>query len=158
MAQGRDVVPFARPTLPQFTLAFDRTNLHAKDARIGSRSSRWLSSSLALSAWTKLASRSASPHTGMARATTRRSLLDSASDLRMDAQRSSLHRKTNVAGFLLTHSVHGSSLRLGSLQHRQADLGAQQAGRLQRLEPGDAESAEILRETGAPERPPGEGK
>jgi len=108
MAQGRDVVPFARPTLPQFTLAFDRTNLHAKDARIGSRSSRWLSSSLALSAWTKLASRSASPHTGMARATTRRSLLDSASDLRMDAQRSSLHGKTNVAN---RAHLFGSSLK-----------------------------------------------
>jgi hypothetical protein len=38
MAQGRDVVPFTLPTLSQFTLAFDPTNLHAKGARIGSRS------------------------------------------------------------------------------------------------------------------------
>jgi hypothetical protein len=38
MAQGRDVVPFTLPTLSQFTLAFDPTNLHAKSARIGSRS------------------------------------------------------------------------------------------------------------------------
>jgi hypothetical protein len=53
MAQGRDVVRSRSPTLSQFTLAFDPTNLHAKCARIGSRScltALFLSGSLRLRA------------------------------------------------------------------------------------------------------------